>query len=159
MVSLDPKIPQNFCGGWYWYKAMYSSINPCSSSKRTGMYLQAVLWRSIYFVGERPSQPDMMWWWMLSFSIPQIQHVSSSSWKLKTWFLIYLVEISCSWMPATVDSYVTLKNNSRRRTRLEKLGKLYSERKACREKWLATLCLSDRQTNVHYMVPMFEQLG
>ena len=38
-----------------------------------------------------------------------------------------------------------------------KLGKLYSERKACRQKWLAILCFI-RKTNVHYMVLMFEQL-
>ena len=81
---------------------MYFSINPCSSSKRTWMYLQTLSWRSRYFVGERPSQPDMMWW-MVSFSTRQIRHVSSSS-ILKTCFLICLVEIACSWMAATVDS-------------------------------------------------------
>ena len=81
---------------------MYFSINPCSSSKRTWMYLQTLSWRSRYFVGERPSQPDMMWW-MVSFSTRQIRHVSSSS-ILKTCFLICLVEIACSWMAAIVDS-------------------------------------------------------
>ena len=41
--------------------------------------------------------------WMVSFLTHQIQHVSSSS-TLKTRFLIYLMEIACSWIPATVDS-------------------------------------------------------
>ena len=90
------------CVGWCWYRGIYFSINPCSSSKRTWMYLQTLSWRSRYFVGERPSQPDMMWW-MVSFSTRQIRHVSSSS-ILKTCFLICLVEIACSWMAAIVDS-------------------------------------------------------
>ena len=109
MVSLDRQIPQHFvelfsasCVGWCWYHSMYFSINPCSSSKRTWMYLQTLSWRSRYFVGERPSQPDMIWW-MVSFSTRQILHVSSSS-TLKTCFSIYLVEIACSWMAAIVDS-------------------------------------------------------
>ena len=66
------------------------------------MYLQTLSWRSRYFVGERPSQPDMIWW-MVSFSTRQILHVLSSS-TLKTCFSIYLVEIACSWMAAIVDS-------------------------------------------------------
>ena len=32
------------------------------------------------------------------------------------------------------------------------LEKLCSEKKACRQKWLATLCLIIRQARVHYMV-------
>ena len=63
------------CVGWCWYHGIYYSINPCSSSNRTWMYLQTLSWRSRYFVGERPSQPDMMWW-MVSFSTRQIRHVS-----------------------------------------------------------------------------------
>ena len=110
MVSLDREIPQDFCRvifsyicvGWCWYHGMYFSINPCSSSKRTWTYLQMLSWRSRYVVGERPSQPDMMWW-MVSFSTRQIRHVSSSS-TLKICFSIYLVEIACSWMAAIVDS-------------------------------------------------------
>ena len=90
------------CVGWYWYNGMYFSINPCSSSKRTWMYLQTLSWLSRYFVGERPSQPDMMWW-MVSFSTRQIRHVSSSS-TLKICFSINLMEIACSWMAAIVDS-------------------------------------------------------
>ena len=39
---------------------------------------------------------------------------------------------------------------------IDKLGKLCSERKVCRQKRLATLCLSGRQMCT---VPMFEQLG
>ena len=66
------------------------------------MYLQTLSWRSRYFVGKRPSQPDMKWW-MVSFSTQQIRHVLSSS-TLKTCVLIYLVEITCSWMAAIVDS-------------------------------------------------------
>ena len=41
--------------------------------------------------------------WLVSFSTRQIRYVSSSS-TLKTCFLIYLVEIACSWIAATVDS-------------------------------------------------------
>ena len=66
------------------------------------MYLQTLSWRSRYFVGERPSQPDMIWW-MVSFSTRQILHVSSSS-TLKTCFSIYLVEIACSWVAAIADT-------------------------------------------------------
>ena len=66
------------------------------------MYLQTLSWRSRYFVGERPSQPDMMWW-MVSSSTWQIQHVSSSS-TLKTCFSIYFVGIACSWMAAIIAS-------------------------------------------------------
>ena len=88
--------------GCCWYHGMYFSINPCSRSKRTWMYLWTLSGRSRYFVGERPSQPDIMWW-MVSFSTQQIWHVSSSS-TLNTCFLIYLVEIACSWIAATVDS-------------------------------------------------------
>ena len=62
-------------------------ISPCSSSKRTWMYLQTLSWHSRYFVGERPWQPDMMWW-MVSFLAWQIRHVSSSS-ILKTFFNIF----------------------------------------------------------------------
>ena len=65
------------------------------------MYLPTLSWRSRYFVGKRPSQPDMKWW-MVSFSTQQIRHVLSSS-TLKTCVLIYLVEINCSWMAAIVD--------------------------------------------------------
>ena len=72
------------CVGWCWYYGMYFSINPCSSSKRTWMYLQTFSWRLRYFVGERPLEPDMMRW-IVSFSTRQIQHVSSSS-TLKTYF-------------------------------------------------------------------------
>ena len=79
-----------------------SRQNQCSSSKRTWMYLQALWWLSRYFVGERPSQPDMIWW-MVPFSTRQIRHVSSSS-TFKTCFLVYLVEISCSWTAVIVDS-------------------------------------------------------
>ena len=61
------------CADWCWYHVMYFSINPCSSSKRTLIYLQTLSWRSRYFVRERPSQSDMMWW-MLSFSTWQIRH-------------------------------------------------------------------------------------
>ena len=75
------------CVGWCWYHGMYFLINACSSSKRTWMYLQTLSWRSRYFVGERPSQPDMMWW-MVSFLAWQIRHVSSSS-ILKTFFNIF----------------------------------------------------------------------
>ena len=89
------------CAGWCWYHGMYFSINSWSSSKITWIYLQTLSWRSRYFVGERPSQLDMMWW-MVSFSTRQIRHVSSSS-TLKTCCLIYLVEIACSWIAATVD--------------------------------------------------------
>ena len=40
-----------------------------------------------------------------------------------------------------------------------KHGELFSERNGCRQKWLATLCsVSIRQTNVHYMILIFEQL-
>ena len=88
--------------GWCRYHGMYFSINPCSSRKKTWMYLQTLSRRSRYFVGERPSQFDMMWW-MVSFLIWQIRHVSSFL-TLKTCFLIYLVEIACSWIAATVDS-------------------------------------------------------
>ena len=63
------------------------------------MYSQKLSQPSRYFVGERS---DMMWR-MVSFSTRQIRHVSSSS-TLKTCFLIYLVEIVCSWIVATVDS-------------------------------------------------------
>ena len=90
------------CSGWCRYHGMYFSINPCSSRKKTWMYLQTLSRRSRYFVGERPSQFDMMWW-MVSFLIWQIRHVSSFL-TLKTCFLIYLVEIACSWIAATVDS-------------------------------------------------------
>ena len=94
------------CAGWCWYHGMYFSINPCSSSDRTWTYLQTLSWSSRYFVGERPSHPYMMWW-MVSFSTQQIQYVSSSS-TLKKCFSIYLVEIACSWMAATVDSVAAL---------------------------------------------------
>ena len=77
-------------------------INPCSSSRRTWMYLQTLSWRLKYFVGERPSLLDMMWW-MASFSTRQIWLVSSFS-TLKICYLIYLVEIACSWIAATFDS-------------------------------------------------------
>ena len=87
--------------GWCWLYGIYFSINPCSSSKWTWMYLQTLSWHSRYFVGERPSQRDMMWW-MFSFSTRQIRHVSSSS-TLKKYFLMHLVEIACFWM-AIVDS-------------------------------------------------------
>ena len=89
------------CSGWCWYRRMYLSINPWSSSTRTWMYLQTLSWLLRYFVGERLCQHDM--WWMFSFSTQHIWHVSSSS-TLKTCFLIYLVEITCSWMAAIVDS-------------------------------------------------------
>ena len=87
--------------GWCWLYGMYFSINPCSSSKWTWMYLQTLSSRSRYFVGERPSKRDM--WWMFSFSTRQIRHVSSSS-TLKKCFLMHLVEIACFWMAAIVDS-------------------------------------------------------
>ena len=87
---------------WCWYHGMYFLINPCFSSKRISMYLQTLSWRSRYFVGERPLQPNMMWW-MVSFSTQQIRHVSSSS-ILMTCFLIYLVEIVRPCMAATADS-------------------------------------------------------
>ena len=38
-----------------------------------------------------------------------------------------------------------MKNNKMK----DKLGKLCSERKACRQKWLATLCLSGKQMCMH----------
>ena len=42
--------------------------------------------------------------------------------------------------------YLTLKNNSRRRTQdIDKLRKLCPERKACRQNWLTTWCLSGRR--------------
>ena len=43
-------------------------------------------------------------------------------------------------------------------THTEKLGKPFSERKACGQKWLATMSI--RQTNVHYLdvLPTLEQL-
>ena len=45
--------------------------------------------------------------------------------------------------------YLTLKNNKitveEEQQDIDKLGKLCSERKACRQKWLTTLCLSDRR--------------
>ena len=42
-------------------------------------------------------------------------------------------------------------------TRRDKLGKLYSETKACRQNWLATLCMSGRRMCITYKLPMFEQ--
>ena len=45
--------------------------------------------------------------------------------------------------------YLTLKNNKitveEEQQDIDKLGKLCSERKACRQKWLTTLCLSGRR--------------
>ena len=46
--------------------------------------------------------------------------------------------------------YLTLKNNKitveeEQQQDIDKLGKLCSERKACRQKWLTTLCLSGRR--------------
>ena len=45
--------------------------------------------------------------------------------------------------------YLTLKNNKitveEEQQDIDKLGKLCSERKACRQKWLAALCLSGRR--------------
>ena len=66
------------------------------------MYIQTLSWRSRYFIGERPSQPAMMWW-TVCFSTRQICYASSSS-TLKTCFSIYLVEIACSWVAAIDDS-------------------------------------------------------
>ena len=110
-VSLDWEIPRDFC--WvifnylYWLVLGVSTmvcipINQCSSSKRTWIYLQTLSWHSRYFVVERPSQPDMMWR-VVSFLTRQIRHVSLSS-TLKTCFLTYIVEITCSCITATVES-------------------------------------------------------
>ena len=38
-----------------------------------------------------------------------------------------------------------MKSNRREEQDKDKLGKLCSERKACRQKWLTTLCLSGRR--------------
>ena len=44
-----------------------------------------------------------MMWWMVFYSTRQVQQVLLSS-IFKSCFLIYLVEIACSWIAATVDS-------------------------------------------------------
>ena len=66
------------------------------------MYLQTLSWRSRYFVGEKLSQPDMMWW-MISFSNRQIRHIIIFNIE-DMFFNIFLVEIACSWIAAAVNS-------------------------------------------------------
>ena len=48
--------------------------------------------------------------------------------------------------------YLTLKNNKitveEEQQDIGKLGKLFSERKACRQKWLTKLCLSGRRMSI-----------
>ena len=88
-------------GQWSQSNWLFCWFYPPQLCRVCWIYLQTLSWRSRYFVGERPSQLDMMWW-MVSFSTRQIRHVSSSS-TLKTCCLIYLVGIACSWIAATVD--------------------------------------------------------
>ena len=81
-------------------------------------------------------------------------------WQEKPWAHLTLNDIS-SQNEVRVSRYLTLKNNKitveEEQQDIDKLGKFCSERKACRQNWFITLFI--RQTNVHYMVPMFEQLG
>ena len=69
-------------------------------------------------------------------------------WQEKLWAHLTLNDIS-SQNEVRVSRYLTLKNNKitveEEQQDIDKLEKLCSERKACRQKWLTTLCLSDRQ--------------
>ena len=69
-------------------------------------------------------------------------------WQEKPWAHLTLNDIS-SQNEVRVSRYLTLKNNKitveEEQQDIDKLGKLCSERKACRQKWLTTLCLSDRR--------------
>ena len=80
-------------------------------------------------------------------------------WQEKLWAHLTLHDIR-SQNEVRVSRYLTLKNNKiveEEQQDIDKLEKFCSDRKACRQNWLTTLFI--RQTNVHYMVPMFEQLG
>ena len=69
-------------------------------------------------------------------------------WQEKPWAHLTLNDIS-SQNEVRVSRYLTLKNNKitveEEQQDIDKLGKLCSERKACRQKWLTTLCLSGRR--------------
>ena len=69
-------------------------------------------------------------------------------WQEKPWAHLTLNDIS-SQNEVRVSRYLTLKNNKitveEEQQDIDKLGKLCSERKACRPKWLTTLCLSGRR--------------
>ena len=68
-------------------------------------------------------------------------------WQEKPWAHLTLNDIS-SQNEVRVSRYLTLKNNKitieEEQQDIDKLGKLCSEGKACRQKWLTT-CLSDRR--------------
>ena len=69
-------------------------------------------------------------------------------WQEKSWAHLTLNDIS-SQNEIRVSRYLTLKNNKitveEEQQDIDKLGTLCSERKACSQKWLTTLCLSDRR--------------
>ena len=83
-------------------------------------------------------------------------------WQEKPWAHLTLNDIS-SQNEVRVSRYLTLKNNKitveeeQQDINFEKFVLMF-ERKACRKKMVDDIMFI-RQTNVHYMVPMFEQLG
>ena len=76
-----------------------------------------------------------------------VETLDKTYWQEKPWAHLILNDIS-SQNEVRVSRYLTLKNNKitveEEQQDIDKLGKLCSERKACRQKWLTTLCLSGR---------------